>query len=687
MRKLLGMIVFCVLCGQAARGQQQISYVDLVRRLTGLERLAVLPAPGERCMQHSSYDRRAKYDDKTGKYVHWHANGDGNGYIRREGDAIVLAEMEGPGCIWRIWSAKTDSGHVKIYLDGRREPAVDIPFKSYFDRTTKPFVYESLCYMAARGQNCYVPIPFAKSCKVVAEKGWGRYYHFTYSVFAKGTSVPTFRLPLSGEDTKALKAADAFFRGGFGTDPAGRRAGEKAERRSVTVAAGKAATAFELAGPRAITALKARMDFAGRDDEMDALRQLALRITWDAANAPAVWCPLGDFFGTAPGVNKYKSLPLGMTDEGFYSFWYMPFAGGATVELVNDGRAARKIDLAVTHAPLTRPIEQLGRFHAKWHRDAFLPPGKDRYPDWTLLKTAGSGRFCGVMLHVWNPKGGQYAPAGEGRYWWGEGDEKFFVDGEKFPSTFGTGSEDYFGYAWGSATLFQRAFHNQTISMSNRGHISVNRWQIPDNVPFRKSFEGAIEKYFPNDWPTRYAAVAYWYLSAGGSDPYPAAGAADRLGYYEKPKVFRVEGAVEGERMKVVEKTAGQARRQEMGSFEPGKWSRNAQLWWSGAKPGEKLTLALPVRRAGRFELTAVLTRAIDYAVVRLSLDGKPLGEPVDLFHDGVIPTKPLSLGTHDLKRGSNKLTIEIVGANEKAKKAYMFGLDYVLLKPAGSSP
>ena len=65
--------------------------------------------------------------------------------------------------------------------------------------------------------------------------------------------------------------------------------------------------------------------------------------------------------------------------------------------------------------------------------------------DWTMLHTQGRGRFVGVELHVWNPKGG----------WWGEGDEKFYIDGEKFPSTFGTGSEDYFGYAWCNPTPFQ----------------------------------------------------------------------------------------------------------------------------------------------------------------------------------------------------------------------------------------
>ena len=60
---------------------------------------------------------------------------------------------------------------------------------------------------------------------------------------------------------------------------------------------------------------------------MDVLRELALQITWDGEAEPSVWAPLGDFFGTAPGVNQYRSLPLGMTEEGWwYCYWYMPFA-------------------------------------------------------------------------------------------------------------------------------------------------------------------------------------------------------------------------------------------------------------------------------------------------------------------------------------------------------------------------
>ena len=442
MKKASLALLSLLLASPLLRAAEKFTYVDLVKRLTDLEALAVLPAPGEKCQQWSSYDRASKYDAATGKYVRWDANGDGRGIIRQEGEWSVFAEMEGPGVIWRIWSATAGKGHVKIYLDGAAEPAVDLPFSQYFDGTAAPFLGKALCHTVANGKNCYVPIPFQKSCKIVAEKDWGNYYHFTYTTYPKDTVVPTFHRELSAEEIAALARADEILGKRCGEDPAGARAGESTEQKTITVGPGETALVAELSGARAITALRANLDLPAAPDDRDLLRELCLRITWDDEPQAAVWSPLGDFFGAAPGFSPYRSLPLGMTASGFYSFWYMPFAGKARLELVNDGREKRTVGWGITHAPLTRPVQTLGRFHAKWHRDAFLPEEPERRAiDWTMLKTQGAGRFVGVMLHIWNPRGG----------WWGEGDEKFFVDGEKFPSTIGTGSEDYFGYAWSSA--------------------------------------------------------------------------------------------------------------------------------------------------------------------------------------------------------------------------------------------
>ena len=94
-----------------------------------------------------------------------------------------------------------------------------------------------------------------------------------------------------------------------------------------------------------------------------------------------------------------------------------------------------------------------------------------------------------------------------------------FVDGESFPSTFGTGSEDYIGYAWAAEPpfpMFDSAFASQPfIELDANGHTSVNRFHICDNVPFMNSFEGFIEKYKGNHWNANnqcvYAATVYWY--------------------------------------------------------------------------------------------------------------------------------------------------------------------------------
>ncbi|RME91684.1 MAG: DUF2961 domain-containing protein [Verrucomicrobia bacterium] len=218
---------------------------------------------------------------------------------------------------------------------------------------------------------------------------------------------------------------------------------------------------------------------------------------------------------------------------------------------------------------------------------------------------------------------------------------------------------------------------------NNKGHVSVNRWHIADNIPFWQSLEACIEKYFPNDRPTLYAATVFWYLAPGGEDPYRPVGPEDRAGYWDESMlaVWRAKGVLEGERLEVLSRTGGQTQVQGMAGFA-GRWSNDAQLWWTGAKPGDRLELALPVERAGRYAVKIRCTRAVDYGVARILLDGRPLGEPIDFYHDGVVATDELTLGEAELPAGRHRLTVEITGANPKAVKAYMFGLDYVRLEP-----
>lgn len=143
----------------------------------------------------------------------------------------------------------------------------------------------------------------------------------------------------------------------------------------------------------------------------------------------------------------------------------------------------------------------------------------------------------------------------------------------------------------------------------------------------------------------------------------------------------RIAGSLEGESLKIVEKSAGTAASQIMSSFAADRWSGNDQLWWTGAQPQDRLAVAVPVKNEGSYEVQVVLTQAPDYAVVQLFLDDQKLGEPIDLYSTEVRTTGVLSFGQHQLSAGEHRLTLEIIGCNPHATPTHMVGLDCVILK------
>jgi hypothetical protein len=522
--------------GMPKVGLVSYSYVDLIGRLTNLERLAELPVAGETSAEWTSRDRASTYDSGNGQYLNWGANNDGDAVIRVQPDGgAVLAEMIGPGCIWRIWAGTPVDGHLKIFLDGSSTPAVDLAFQDYFNGTQAPFTYPSLVYTACKGLNSYLPIPYNVSCKVVAYGNRNTYYQFNYSTFGPGMSVPTFTRNLTAAEQDALFHINDFLLNHLGSDPAGVRHGETTTTNSYAIAPGQSATPLDVSGKSAITAFKIRVNgMKDTGDQWAALRALTVSMFWDGETNSSVWAPLGDFFGTACGYNPYTSLPLGMQSNGWmYCYWYMPFASQARIVIGNDGSVTRNLDVVLTRAPLSRPIGSLARFHAKWNRGVYVT-NNGRSPDYRFLGTSGHGRFVGLALHVYQTVDVTPGP------WWGEGDEKFFVDGEKMPSWFGTGSEDYFGFSWGTPGYFTKPYHTQVFAPTGTlyapGNRALNRFQITDNVPFRSSFEGCIEKWFyTNDAVTSYGTMPYWYLASGGSDAYGALPLSSRTNYYVPP--------------------------------------------------------------------------------------------------------------------------------------------------------
>lgn len=544
---------------QAKQEQPSYLYKDLVRRLYDFESLAVPPQAGEKSGCFSSFDRSSVYNAETGLYENWGANDDGGGFIRKEGDSIVAMELSGPGVIWRFWSALPEEGHIRIYIDHADTPVINQPFRDYFEKFNQegpPANFPNLSPTLSRGRNSFIPISFQKHCKVLLDKGWGAYYHITYTSFPSEVKLPSFDGSIDKESAIALAEADRVLQQ-RGIDSSLNTEGSSLENVTVSVPAGGKAVLFDKKGAGAISMIRIRTDLGRKSEEQQRIlvRQLAISMKWDNGVDPSVWAPLGDFFGSAPGIKPYRSLPLGMNEHEMYSYWYMPFSEGARIEIENDGTQPCEISADIRYFPLTTSYtDDLLRFHAKWHRDDYLDldverfkEGGDRWPDWPLLMTKGRGRFCGVHLHVYNTweKPDEEAETWwYGRWdrktidwWWGEGDEKFFVDGESFPSTFGTGSEDYIGYAWAAEPpfpMFDSAFASQPfIELDANGHTSVSRFHICDNIPFMNSFEGFIEKYKENQWGPNnqclYASTVYWYQERYTSDDYRPVSVNDRL--------------------------------------------------------------------------------------------------------------------------------------------------------------
>jgi TolB-like protein len=137
---------------------------------------------------------------------------------------------------------------------------------------------------------------------------------------------------------------------------------------------------------------------------------------------------------------------------------------------------------------------------------------------------------------------------------------------------------------------------------------------------------------------------------------------------------------VEGESLHPVAKTAGDFEVQRMSGWG-NQWSGNAQGWWSKARLSDRLTLALPLERSGRYRLTAQFTKAQDYGNVQLYLDGRRLGESFSGYAPKVVPSGAVDLGVQSLRAGDHTLLVEVSGEApqvERGDHGLGFGLDYI---------
>ena len=586
------------------------------------------------------------------------ANGDYGQYVREEMNGprkeFVMADLKGPGAVVRIWSANP-SGTIRMYFDGESIPRIEASMKDLLRGKVAPWGNE-FAYEASRGCNLYFPFPYAKSLKVTVDesegagKARGVYYHVNYRTYETGTAVETFS---PSENWKELTPYFGARGVNAGWDHLHKefRLNPSTNHEIEFTQSNRAISAF--------TVLVVPPMSHKKPDLPKLMRQIIVEISFDGEKC--VEMPLGDFFATAPGINSYESYPVKVSGRELSTRFRMPFAKGATFRFRNVG----SVPVSLSTQYELRPYEWDERsmhFHAQW--TAYY--GHTRpFRDMHLLDVKGQGYYVGTFLNVANP-----TPA-----WWGEGDEKVYVDGESFPSTFGTGTEDYFGYAWSSNELFQRPYHAQSFAEkpASFGNSAVVRWHFFDPIPFTSSLKFDLELWHWEDVMAGYYRGAFWYARPGGTPPIAVNEALLVAPTIEHPKP--VEGAIEGETLKVLKKSGGKVEIQE------GFWeiSGGKQLWWTFPDTNDSLELSVPVVSTGTYEIIGNLCTAHDYGKHRIDLgDGKPVD--IDFFSPG-LKWKQFRLGTVKLNKGNARLKVTCLGHNDKAVAGNMFGLDYLILK------
>lgn len=626
----------------------------------------------------SSHDRSSVSPDSPD----WFANNDGFGFERTETiqgrREKVLMEDKHPGVITRFWlTTRNPRGTMRFYFDGHGEPDWEVPG---FDLTEfglneldgNPLLLRHTSYEKGikGGQTLFLPIPYAKSCKVTFEEpeGWSgipRYYQIEYRRYRDDVNIETFGL-------KAVKkySSDIVTAGKkLSSNPviSGKSYTAKAE-----IAPGGALQLALPSGAHAVKELTISANLEGLNADV-AMRGLVLEAFFDGQKTVCV--PLSDFQGSGLNTRAVACRQLLADGNGLVrSFWSMPYSADAEIKIVNSSEQA--VTVSVEAIVKAEKFEGY-HFHSDWHAGVGLNLSKDSQGagEWDFARLRGSGWYAGDNLTLFN----------HSKAWYGEGDEKIYVDGEDFPSFFGTGTEDYYNSSWAPVVVFHTPWGGAPIAdlASSRGYNTFLRTRIADVIPFRESLDFSFELLSWNPGTADYFRTTYWY-GAPGSE---CLNADDPVAFeYELPEAppdpasFAMKNAVEIENILPSEITGGlQYDRQDMRGFPDGVWSCGRQMTLFAGKTGDSATFELSPAEDGVYSLSLFATKANDYGIMEVSLNG---GKPVrvDCYFTDVVNSGEIALGEAETKDGKIIMTVRIAGKNEKSRGT-LLGLDYLLMQ------
>lgn len=644
----------------------------LLREMVTEESLARWPDPEFVCKQVSSYDRAKVAPDKPG----WFANDDHTQYLRTETNAgrqeHVLLDADGPGALVRFWltAGGSKDGVLRVYLDHQAAPTLQFrAFDLLQGNVTigAPLAQPHPGYTPQSGGNTlYLPIPYAKHCKVTwEEKGAGqRYYQINYRTYAPGTPVVT----VTSAQIEAARARIAAINQTLLAPPTV-TAGTVRTRQDVLAAGGHVFLDLP-SGANAVRALELKLETDAPEKER-SLRGVIVQLTFDGEQT--IWCPATDFFGSGVGINELHSWYRTVAADGTMRCrWVMPYAKSARVTLLNVGSQPVQATLRATTRPWKWDKRSL-HFHTSWHYEAGLttPPPRD----WNFVQITGRGVYVGDSLALFNP-----VPT-----WYGEGDEKIWVDGESFPSHLGTGTEDYYGYSYAPKGIIQTPFTNQVRidDARTQGWNVMSRTRPLDAIPFRQSLRFDMELISWKPTTLIYAATTHWYAfpnAVSSLAPQPAAVALPipTLAQAQAAYSPRHPGALECETLPLVRKSGDfPAASQDMDPWDRTRWSNGEQLTVKAAQPGDFIELDIPAPDDRLRRLLLYATQAPDYGILHFTVNDTPVALTFDGYAPHVQPAPPLDLGVFAPVHGHFRLHVAVAGTH------LLFGLDCLVLAPA----
>jgi hypothetical protein len=633
-----------------AVGIGELSRIDLLARLRDPVKVACV----------SSYDRTGGNDDGfSGKYS----------FVRKEGDGLVIADLTGPGCVYRIWTPTPTDDPVEFYFDGEAQPRLRLPFRKLFDGTQPPFVTPVSGY-GAGGFWTYLPLPYRRSLKVVVRAPKVQFYQINYATYPASQSLETFQPQLTAPQREGLEKAQKLLAAtGEGLAPLVTPAEGTLRRYRLrtTLTPGKAVSIFNGKGGGRVLGLKIHpaSALAGKD------RAVVLRMTWDGDSRPAVSVPAGDFFGFSWGEPAAKSLLFGTDGDTCYAWFPMPYDRSARIELLSERKsdASPEIQTEVISSDLPRQPDE-GRFYALWRRENPCPKGQP----YTFVDVRGKGHVVALCQQAQGPV--------SGNTYFFEGDDQVTLDGEL--THHGTGSEDAYNGGWYDVpgrwdTRYSFPLSGCLDYKKHLGRTGAYRLFLTDAYSFRKSARLTIE-HGPegNAISTDYTSVAYLYLQ-------------------DRPETWEALPPLESRAVRDFDRfvyTPGWSVPIHAFSFANATLTKRTERLTPSeevrflsvrADPGKEdvfgphalaLTCEVPVSGAYRVSIEAV--RGPEQGRVQLFQNERAIGEAVDLYAATRSKTPALPLGVLDLHEGNNPIFLKLIGRNAAATG---MGLDLVTLR------